>query len=229
MPYDFTGSRTSAKQVETLRFTRVVFGLAPSPFLLNGVIQQHLENLLSTYPDAVNEIRKSLYVDDLLSGGPTIEKAKKLKGEATEIFADAKFKLDKWHSSRKELETACEDYEPSFAKEQLENTPARKPCILLGIGWDKVEETLHVCFPATPAEQVKYGILTNLAKVYNPLGIVSPVMLDGKVLYRVLHREECLGCPLVRRDHEKMEKVGEKPTRGSVGETQYSSLPRRNR
>ena len=90
MPYDFTGSRTSAKQVETLRFTRVVFGLAPSPFLLNGVIQQHLENLLSTYPDAVNEIRKSLYVDDLLSGGPTIEKAKKLKGEATEIFADAK-------------------------------------------------------------------------------------------------------------------------------------------
>lgn len=65
----------TAKQVETLRFTRVVFGLAPSPFLLNGVIQQHLENLLSTYPDAVKEILKSLYVDDLLSGRPTIEKA----------------------------------------------------------------------------------------------------------------------------------------------------------
>ena len=164
------------------------FGLAPSPFLLNGVIQQHLENLLSTYPDAVNEIRKSLYVDDLLSGGPTIEKAKKLKGEATEIFADAKFKLDKWHSSRKELETACEDYEPSFAKEQLENTQARGPCKLLGVGWDKVEDTLHVCFPATPAEQMKRGILTNLAKVYDPFGIVSPVMLDRKVLYR----ESCI-------------------------------------
>lgn len=50
----------SAKQVETLHFTRVVFGPAPSLFLLNGVIHQHLENLLSTYPDAVNEIRKSL-------------------------------------------------------------------------------------------------------------------------------------------------------------------------
>lgn len=204
----------------------MVFGPAPSLFLLNGVIHQHLENLLSTYPDAVNEIRKSLYVDDLLSGGPTFEKAKKLKGEATEIFADAKFKLHKWHSNRKELETACEDYEPSFAKEQLENSPARGPCKLLGFGWDKVKETL--CFPATPAEQTKCGILTNLAKVYDPLGIVSPVMPDGKV-QRVLHREECLGCPLVRRDHEEMEKVGEKPTRGSVGETQYSSLPRTNR
>lgn len=51
-----------------------------------------------------------------------------------------------------------------------------------------VEDTLHVCFPATPAEQMKRGILTNLAKVYDPFGIVSPVMLDGKVLYR----ESCI-------------------------------------
>ena len=83
----------TAKQVETLHFTRVVFGLAQSPFLLNGVIQQHLENLLSTYPNAVKEILKSLYVDNLLSGGPTIQKAKQLKREATKIFGDAKFEL----------------------------------------------------------------------------------------------------------------------------------------
>ena len=178
----------TAKQVETLRFTRVVFGLSPLAFLLNEVIQQHLENQLSTYPDAVKEILKSLYVDDLLSEGPTIEKAKQLKGEATEIFADAKFELHKWHLNRKELETACEDYEPSFAKEQLENTPAKGECKLVGTVWDKVEDTLHVCSPATPVEQTKRGILTNLAKVYDPLGIVSPAMLEGKVLLR----ESCI-------------------------------------
>ena len=55
--FHWTADKT-AKQVETLRLTRVVFGLAPSPFLLNGVIQHHLENLLSTYPDAVKEILK---------------------------------------------------------------------------------------------------------------------------------------------------------------------------
>jgi len=80
----------------------VVFGLTPSPFLLNGVIQQHLENLLSRFPDAAKEILKSLYVDDLLSGGPTIEKGKQLKQEVTEIFADAKLELHKWHSNRQE-------------------------------------------------------------------------------------------------------------------------------
>lgn len=65
----------------------------------------------------MTEIRRRLYVDDMISGGPTSEKAKRLKREATEIFVNAKFELYKWHSSEKQLETSCEDYEPSFAKE----------------------------------------------------------------------------------------------------------------
>ena len=63
-----------------------------------------------------------------------------MKREATEIFADAKFELHKWHSNERKLETSCEDYEPSFAKEQLENESAKTECKLLGVGWDKVDD-----------------------------------------------------------------------------------------
>ena len=40
----------TAKEVETLRFTRVLFGLAPSPFLLNGVLQQYVEEFRDEIP-----------------------------------------------------------------------------------------------------------------------------------------------------------------------------------
>ena len=120
------------KEVETLRFTRVVFGLAPSPFLLNGVIQQHLQNLETKFPETVNEVRKSLYVDDLISGGRTADKAKQLKREAIEIFHEAKFELHKWHSNKEELETDCENYERSFAKEQLNNVSKANYLVLVG-------------------------------------------------------------------------------------------------
>ena len=68
-----------SKRVETLRFTRALFGLGPSPFLLGGVIQQHLGSHREMDPTSVAEIEKGLYVDDLISGGQTVEEAIKIK------------------------------------------------------------------------------------------------------------------------------------------------------
>ena len=87
------------RRVETLRFTRALFGLAPSPFLLGGVVQQHLENCREQYPKVVEEIEKSLYVDDLISGGPTIPAARQVKETSSDIFAQGGFTLHKWYSN----------------------------------------------------------------------------------------------------------------------------------
>lgn len=83
-------------EIETLSFTRALFGLAPSPFLLGGVIKYHLDTWEACEPHAVAELHKSLYVDDLISGGVTVEKARELKQQAIEIFEDATFTLHKW-------------------------------------------------------------------------------------------------------------------------------------
>ena len=174
----------STGELEVLRFTRVVFGLAPSPFLLNAVIQQHLESVQSEYPGTVQEIKNSLYVDDLIAGDTTREGAQQLKHYAVEIFNRARFTLHKWHSNVSELESDCTDDEPSFAKQQLGASSARGECKLLGLKWDKGDDTLHVSLPSQPATLTKRGILANLAKIYDPLGLVSPVMLEGKQIYR---------------------------------------------
>ena len=77
----------NSTEVETLYFTRALFGLVPSPFLLAGVIEQHLESWREERPTTVNEIERSLYVDDLISGGATVSDARDLKEEANKIFA----------------------------------------------------------------------------------------------------------------------------------------------
>ena len=61
--------------LETLRFTRALFGLTCSPFLLGGVLKCHLEACEPKMPELVAELRKNLYVDDLLSGGVTVKQA----------------------------------------------------------------------------------------------------------------------------------------------------------
>ncbi|KIH55455.1 hypothetical protein ANCDUO_14386 [Ancylostoma duodenale] len=51
--------------IVTLRFTRVTLGLNSSPFLLAATIDLHLDTT-SNDQDVANQIRKNLYVDNLL-------------------------------------------------------------------------------------------------------------------------------------------------------------------
>ena len=50
-----------------LKFTRVVFGLTSSPFLLNATLDHHVTKYQEEDPEYVNKFKKSIYVDDLVS------------------------------------------------------------------------------------------------------------------------------------------------------------------
>ncbi|KAK3748481.1 hypothetical protein QZH41_017559 [Actinostola sp. cb2023] len=153
------------------------------PVAITGDIKQAF---LQVRIQIVGEIERSLYVDDLISGGPTVEHALQVKSTATEIFAKGGFELHKWHSSARELETtelpSNGDIE-TFAKEQL-GVPKGGESTLLGLTWDKGTDTICVKFPAEPANQTKRGIIGKVARIYDPLGLTSPVTLGGKLLYR---------------------------------------------
>ena len=174
-----------SRRVEILRFTRALFGLVPSPFLLGGVIKQHLEACRAELPDLVREIEKSLYVDDLISGGPTVRAAREVKAGATHVFNQASFKLHKWHSNVPAVESHDESLseDTTFAKEQL-GAPQEGGGSILGLPWKKRQDTIEVKFPTVRAQVTKRGILAKIARVHGPLGLVAPMTLSGKLLYR---------------------------------------------
>ena len=134
----------------------------------------------------MKEINKSLYVDNLVSGGETIEKAQQLKETASEIFNDATFQLHKWHTNVPALEDA-QTHLPSstaetFAKQQLGVKSGQSA--LLGLSWDKKDDVIKIEIPSGIAQATKRGILGKIAKIYDPLGLIAPVTLQGKFLYR---------------------------------------------
>ena len=175
------------KEIEALRFTRALFGLAPSPFLLGGGLRD-LELCRERFPAEVEEILRSLYVDDLITGGPTVRETHHLKESAQTIFSEAQLELHKWHSNVPALETdtlqeeRSSEQESSYAKQQLGAKPGQTK--LLGMPWDKEKDTIALVFPTQPLEPTKRELLGSLARIYDPLGLGSPTILEGKVLYR---------------------------------------------
>lgn len=55
-------------EVQVLKFTRVVFGVASSPFLLNATIQHHLEKYRASHSRLVSRLVGSTYIDDIALG-----------------------------------------------------------------------------------------------------------------------------------------------------------------
>ena len=84
-------------QAETLRFTRASFGLVQSsvqlPFLLVGTLKQHLETLRTEYTKHVEEIMRSLYVNDIITGEDTVDQVHELRGTAIGVFKGVGFEL----------------------------------------------------------------------------------------------------------------------------------------
>ena len=166
-------------KVVVYRFSRVPFGLNQSP-------DQHLTSLEGEYPEVVAEIKKSLYADDVLSGGSTVEQVQTLKSSAIVIFDRADFMLHKWHSNKKSLEEPVQchvELEQSFAKQQLGVSSTESE--LLGLKWKKNSDQLAVTFLAKEPEVVtKRSVLSHLASVFDPLGLAAPIVIPGKFIYR---------------------------------------------
>ncbi|XP_046841042.1 uncharacterized protein LOC124435137 [Xenia sp. Carnegie-2017] len=171
--------------VEVLRFTRVLFGLVSSPFLLGGVLETHLDHWKSKAPDAVEALRRCLYVDDIISGGCTVDEERKRKLEAIDILGDATFTLHKWASNAKELDEGSVNKnheEQTASKQQFGVQPTETK--ILGTTWNKEKDTLSVQIGHCGKSPTKRNILSRLAKIYDPMGIASPLLLQGKQIYR---------------------------------------------
>ena len=161
-----------------LRFTRVPFGAEASPFVLGATLQHHLGNQPPEYQDTVDALKKNTYVDNLMYGGEDLSSLVKFKDESSRILESGKFPVHKWESN----------------VESLESNDMPNPTKFLGHMWDKREETLEITVPDYPEDEpvTKRSILSHLGSIYDPLGIISPTLAEGKRIYRnVCDEKKC--------------------------------------
>ena len=108
-----------------------------------------------------------------------------LKERTIKIFTEGTFELHKWHSNELDLEKEAgliDSEEQSYAQEQL--GVDRGETKLLGLSWDNISDVISIKFPEQLETSTKRSILSCLASVYDPLGVVSPITLVGKIIFR---------------------------------------------
>ena len=152
--------------IEINRFTRLVFGLTQSPFILEGTLKEHFQYYINEYPTLIEAISEDMYVDDLVSGSNTIEEVEVIKQKSIELFRKGGFNLHKWHSNIPSLQSSNtkSESELTYAKEKLKNTK------ILGVPWDKNRDNLSIVVPEFNEKLItKRNVLSYIASIYDPL------------------------------------------------------------
>ncbi|XP_077504764.1 uncharacterized protein LOC144114732 [Amblyomma americanum] len=172
----------------TWRMKRVPFGTTASPFLLSATLQHHLKNTEEQFPITASRLQRSLYVDDILMGAENEQAALNLYNEANAIFGAASMQLHKWASNSEKL---CQRFQ--------QDSKGAKPLgylsgvlKVLGLTWEPSTDLLTFC-PctdriSTTEPPTKRSVLQTTARIYDPLGWLSPFIVRAKVLFQQLWR-----------------------------------------
>ncbi|XP_035224398.1 uncharacterized protein LOC118197040 [Stegodyphus dumicola] len=84
---DSYGGKIIRKKQKIYRHRRVVIGLTSSPFLLAAVLDYHLEQNESHFPETVENLRNAFYVDNCITSVTSQDEIKKFIFETKQILA----------------------------------------------------------------------------------------------------------------------------------------------
>ena len=104
---------THVTAIQMLSYIDFVVGLNASPFLLNETIRHHLATFAEADPKFVKKMVDSFYVDHLVSGDSTTDKAHDLYNKARVRMANGGFRLQKWKTNDPKLKLR-RLYRPEF-------------------------------------------------------------------------------------------------------------------
>ncbi|KAL7075765.1 hypothetical protein ACQ4LE_004969 [Meloidogyne hapla] len=161
--------------LQIYRFTRVPFGLCCSPFLLGATILHHLSQFPSPLSD---EISANTYVDNIVFSAQEIQEAQKKVIAVNSLFLKANLELQEFASNSKEA------LDPIPESKRLQG-PNQK---ILGLCWNTDSDLLKITIHPFPATQIltKRTILAFIASHFDPLGLITPLLLPLKIFMQKL-------------------------------------------
>lgn len=171
--------------------TRLDFGLVASPWLHQAGVKHHLDVEKLRDPlneDLIDEIQKSIYMDDISFGAMNVSEAREKTKDCIAIFKAGHFPLNKWACNSRRLAKELED---NVLSRDCKVKFDERDFKFLGVKWCQVSDTLGVFTDkavadlksATPS---KRSLLSGLARIFDPLGLLSPVSIQAKTLLQKL-------------------------------------------
>lgn len=172
--------------LRTFKLTTVTYGTTSASFMATQCLVSLAEIEKNRYPEAASAIRRDFYMDDLMTGAETIAGCIQLQTQISSILSSARLPLRKWCSNSDEIlaHVVKEQREPLF----VIRAEAEDVVKSLGLCWKPVLDEFIFQLASIPirAKVTKRMLLSDLNKIFDPLGFLTPVLITGKIFLQQL-------------------------------------------
>ncbi|XP_046810810.1 uncharacterized protein LOC124420759 [Lucilia cuprina] len=164
--------------IKEYKLTTITYGTASAPFLAVRALFYIADTC--PIPEIKNIIKEDFYMDDLITGADTIKQCKYIQHSVLNHLASYGFKLRKWLSNEKQItEDVC-----SSIMIQIKDDESIKT---LGLQWDPVLDNFKFGINFSNNDKItKRHVLSEVAKIFDPLGWLSPVTVLAKLFIQKL-------------------------------------------
>ncbi|XP_075162729.1 uncharacterized protein LOC142235359 [Haematobia irritans] len=170
----------SKEKLQHFELCTVTYGTACAPFLAVRVLQQIAEDYRDTHPNASRILMEDFYVDDVLTGASSEITLQQYRDELVDLFSKCGLELGKWVSNSPKIKERASDNENGFLRLDSDLTK------VLGIYWDSEDFIFYRVRLNSSSLATKRMVLSDVARVFDPLGLVSPVTVKFKILFQEL-------------------------------------------
>lgn len=168
--------------VKAYRYRTILFGLNASPFILNHVLQLHIQQYPET--ETTSALKRSLYVDNFLSTTSQLDSLKNIYHESMEILREGGFNLRSWKSNHPVMLEMMEEestmHKHSAPKEKTLGYLYSIKDDTMSLGEFELDDSQHL---------TKRQLLSNISKVFDPLCLTLPVTIKGRLLMKQVWQE----------------------------------------
>nr|XP_041633544.1 uncharacterized protein LOC121503298 [Drosophila kikkawai] len=199
--------RNGQGNISDFELQTVTFGVNCAPFLALRTLQQLSDDVNAQYQRASHIISNYMYVDDVLAGAHTEAEAILAIQELQAALTSAGFPLCKWTSNERALLKALpKEHLLSTDFLDLEEVSTTKT---LGVRWNATTDEFYFV-PTEVTIQANYSkrdVLSQIAKLFDPAGWLSPFVVQAKILMQDIwlasvEWDEFLPADLLHRWHD---------------------------
>lgn len=171
--------------IKEYRLLTVTYGTTSAPYLALRVLKQLASDEGACFPLAVPLVEHQIYVDDCLFGADDKILALQTRDQIIELLAKGGFRLRKWASNTPDLLSDIDSSDHGLACDK--SLEFNEQINILGITWDPRGDSFQfrVATMKHP-ETTKRTVLSTIAKFYDPLGWITPVIVTSKIFMQRL-------------------------------------------